>query len=206
MTTKGPSASDLATTLGRQVELLVARVRPYRSAEWEAPSANPSWSNADTVFHLVDALTAFTIGVERRADPGRPEFPAPQRPPATWLPGELAAVAGRLVEALGKTDAQERVWHPRHRFSARTMAAVALSEVVLHRWDVIGPGDRGPEPRAARLVLQGLFASQDDSSANPIALLLHVAGRVPLEGRRDFPGPDWDWELPDEVAADRRRA
>jgi hypothetical protein len=91
------------------------------------------------------------------------------------------------------------VWHSRRRFSARTMAAVALSEIVLHRWDLTGPGDRGPEPRAARLVLQGLFSSHDDSSASPIALLLHVSGRVRMEGRPGWRGDDWDWDIPDEA-------
>jgi len=199
---KGPSLGDLRTTLARQVETLVGRLENWSPGDWEQPSANTGWSNADTVRHLVDALNAHAIGVERREELTRPSFDAPQ-----WLAGAsparlprlLTDAGDRLVELLGKTEPGELVWHPHHRFSARTLAAVALCEVVLHRWDLSGPGDRGPEPRAARLVLQGVFASQDDSSASPIALLLHVAGRVPMEGRPGWKGKDWKWDIPDEA-------
>jgi uncharacterized protein (TIGR03083 family) len=199
---KGPSLGDLRTTLARQVETLAGRLQGWSPGDWEEPSSNPGWSNADTVRHLVDALNAYAIGVERREEPTRPSFEAPVgfagAPPAR-LPRLLVDAGDQLVELLGKTEPGERVWHSRHRFSARTMAAVALCEVVLHRWDLTGPGDRGPEPRAARLVLQGVFASQDDSSASPIALLLHVAGRVRMEGRPGWRGEDWRWDIPDEA-------
>jgi uncharacterized protein (TIGR03083 family) len=200
---RGPTAADLQTTFGRQVETLAARVKPYTRAEWDAGSANPEWTNSETVAHLVANLTQFAQGVEERAAATRPAFTTPQRPPDQQLPMLLSNAGERLVELLAATDPAELVWHPRYRFSARTMAAMALAEVVLHRWDVTGPGDRGPEPRAARLVLQGLFASQDDSGASPVALLLHLTGRAQIEGRPGWKGADWSWELPDEVAADR---
>jgi uncharacterized protein (TIGR03083 family) len=204
VTLRGPTAADLQTMLDRQVQNLAERLRPWQAADWSAPSANPGWSNADTAAHLADALGRYATGVERRAEPTRPRFEhLPQTEPAR-LPGLLVVRGRRLVELLRQDDPAELVWHPTHRFSAKTMAAVALSEVVLHRWDLTGPGERTPEPRAARLVLQGLFASKDDSSANPVQLLLHVTGRVRIEGRSGWPGPEWDWELPDEVPEDRR--
>ncbi len=201
---KGPSLADLRTTLARQVETLVGRVGDWSSDEWEQPSANPGWSNAETVRHLVETLTVCAIGVERNDQATRPSFDdAGQSTTASpvLLPRRLGDSGERLVEALDKTEATDLVWYPDHRFSARTMAAAALSEVVLHRWDLTGPGDRGPEPRAARLVLQGLFSSHDDSSASPIALLLHVAGRSRMEGRPGWRGADWCWDIPDEAPA-----
>jgi uncharacterized protein (TIGR03083 family) len=201
---KGPSLADLRTTLARQVDTLVGRVGDWSPDDWERPSANPGWSNADTVAHLTEALVVHAIGVEQRDQATRPSFEdarqAATASPAL-LPRRLADAGERLVEALGKTEPGDLVWHPDHRFSARTMAAVALSEVVLHRWDLTGPGDRGPEPRAARLVLQGLFSSHDDSSASPIALLLHVAGRARMEDRPGWLGADWHWDIPDEAPA-----
>jgi uncharacterized protein (TIGR03083 family) len=201
---KGPSLGDLRTTLARQVETLVGRIRDWSGDDWEQPSANPGWSNAETVRHLVDTLNECAIGVEQCDQPTRPSFDeAHRRGPASpaLLPRRLEESSERLVEALGKTEPADLVWHPSHRFSARTMAAAALSEVVLHRWDLTGPGDRGPEPRAARLVLQGLFSSHDDSSASPIALLLHLAGRSRMEGRPGWRGDDWEWDIPDEAPA-----
>jgi hypothetical protein len=199
---KGPSLGDLRTTLARQVETLVGRLGSWSPGDWEQRSANPGWSNADTVRHLVDALNSYAVGIERREEPERPSFDAPEGlaevPPAR-LPRLLADMGDRLVELLGKLEPADLVWHVRHRFSARSMASVALCEVVLHRWDLTGPGERGPEPRAARLVLQGVFASQDDSSASPTALLLHVAGRVRMEGRPGWRGDDWHWDITDEV-------
>jgi Mycothiol maleylpyruvate isomerase N-terminal domain len=201
---KGPSLADLRTTLARQVETLVGRVSDWSADDWEQPSANPDWSNAETVRHLTEILAICAIGVEQNDQPTRPSFEeAGQAAGASpvLLPRRLRDCGERLVEALGKTEPSDLVWHPDHRFSARTMAAVALSEVVLHRWDLTGPGDRGPEPRAARLVLQGLFSSHDDSSASPIALLLHVAGRSRMEGRPGWRGADWHWDIPDEAPA-----
>ncbi len=136
---KGPSLADLRTTLARQVDTLVGRVRNWSPDDWEQPSANPGWSNAETVRHLAESLVTFAIGVEQGEQAARP------------------------------------------------------------CWDLTGPGDRGPEPRAARLVLQGLFSSHDDSSASPIALLLHVSGRTRMEGRPGWRGADWTWDIPDEA-------
>jgi uncharacterized protein (TIGR03083 family) len=199
---KGPSLADLRTTLARQVDTLVRRVRDWSPDDWEQPSANPGWSNAETVRHLAESLVTFAIGVEQGDEAARPSFEEGRQAIAAspaLLPRRLGDSSERLVEALGKTEPADLVWHPSHRFSARTMAAIALSEVVLHRWDLTGPGDRGPEPRAARLVLQGLFSSHDDSSASPIALLLHVAGRTRMEGRPGWRGADWTWDIPDEA-------
>lgn len=197
---KGPSLGDLRTTLVRQVETLAGRLGGWSSSDWDEPSASGGWSNADTVRHLIDALGWYATGVEQREEPARPSFEEAadlEAAPPARLPRLLTDTGDRLVELLGKTEPAELVWHPRHRFSARTMAAAALCEVVLRRWDLTGPGDRGPEPRAARLVLQGVFASQDDSSASPIALLLHVAGRVRMEDRPGWKGEDWHWDIPE---------
>jgi uncharacterized protein (TIGR03083 family) len=201
---KGPSLADLRTTLARQVEMLVGRIRDWSADDWELPSANSGWSNADTIRHLAEILDENAIGVEQNDQATRPSFDEARQEASaspSLLPRRLEESGERLVEALGKTEPADLVWHPRHRFSARTMAAAALSEVVLHRWDLTGPGDRGPEPRAARLVLQGLFSSHDDSSASPIALLLHVAGRSQMEGRPGWRGADWHWDIPDEAPA-----
>jgi Mycothiol maleylpyruvate isomerase N-terminal domain len=198
---RGPTAADLQTTLARQVETLARRVKGYGAADWSAPSARDGLTNADVVAELVATLDVLAQGVELRDKPARPTFGDSRRPADLGLSLALGTAGERLVEQLKPVDPVELVWHPEHRFSARSMAALGLAEVVLHRWDVTGPGDRGPEPRAARLVLQGLFASRDDSGANPIALLLHLTGRRRLEGRAGWRGDDWAWEFPDEVPA-----
>jgi len=204
VTMRGPTAADLQSTFGRQVETLAKRVKSYNSADWGAASANPDWTNADVVAHLVGLLESFCQGVELRAEPVRPPFgEEAKRPADAALSLALSDVGERLEELLRGTQPTDLVWHPRYRFSARTMAALALAEAVLHRWDVTGPGDRGPEPRAARLVLQGLFPSRDDSGASPVALLLHLTGRARIEGRPGWKGDDWRYELPDEITADR---
>ncbi|HKF00218.1 MAG TPA: maleylpyruvate isomerase N-terminal domain-containing protein [Actinomycetes bacterium] len=200
---RGPTAADLQTTLARQVETLAARVKPYAPPDWAAPSARPGATNADVLAALAALLDALAQGVELRDKPTRPQSEPPRRPSDAGLSVVLSSIGGRLVDLLRSTDAAALVWHPRFRFSARTMSALALAEVVLHRWDVTGPGDRGPEPRAARLVLQGLFASRDDSGASPVALLLHLTGRARIEGRPGWGGDGWGWEFPDE-AVDHR--
>jgi hypothetical protein len=198
---RGPTAADLQTTMARQVDTLVRRVKGFSAADWSAPSARPGLTNADVVAELVAGLDLLAQGVELREEPTRPAFTEPRRPSDLGLSLALDAAGERLVERLRPLDPAEPVWHPQRRFSARSMAALGLAEVVLHRWDVTGPGDRGPEPRAARLVLQGLFASHDDSGANPTALLLHLTGRERIEGRPGWGGDDWAWEFPDEVTA-----
>ena len=204
MTMRGPTAADLQSTFGRQVETLAKRVKSYAAADWGAGSANPDWTNADVVAHLVALLESYCQGVELRGEPVRPPFgEEAKRPADAALSLALSDVGERLEELLRGTQPTDLVWHPRHRFSARTMAALALAETVLHRWDVTGSGDRGPEPRAARLVLQGLFPSRDDSGASPVALLLHLTGRTEIPGRPGWKGGDWRYELPDEVASER---
>ena len=198
-TIKGPSPADLRATLARQMETLVRRLAPWTPGDWEAPSANPGWSNRETATHLLEALSAYCTGIEQRGAAERPKFGTVEAPPLERLPWRLGDVGRRLDDLLEATEPTARVWHLDYRFSARTMAAVALSEVVLHRWDLTGPGDRGPEPRAARLVLQGLFSSSDDSGASPTALLLHLSGRVQIEGRPGWSGPGWRYQLPDAV-------
>ena len=201
MAMRGPTAVDLQTTLGRQVDTLARRIKAYTAADWSAPSAREGLSNADVGAGLVATLDLFVQGVELRDKPSRPSFTDPRRPSDLGLSLAIGTVGERLVDQLKPLDPVELVWHPEHRFSARSMAALGLAEVVLHRWDITGPGDRGPEPRAARLVLQGLFAAHDDSGANPIALLLHLTGRQRIEGRAGWAGDNWAWEFPDEVPA-----
>jgi hypothetical protein len=203
VTMRGPTAADLQTTLARQVETLTARVKPYLSQDWTAPSARPGATNADVTAELAALLGSFAHGVELADKPTRPEPEPPRRPSDAGLALVLSSAGEHLVELLRAADPAELVWHPRFRFSARTMSALALAEVVLRRWDVTGPGDRGPEPRAARLVLQGLFPSRDDSGASPVALLLHLTGRERIQGRPGWGGDGWVWEFPDEDLAHR---
>ena len=202
MSMRGPTAADLQTTLARQVETLARRVKAFTVADWAEPSARPGLTNADVVYNLIDRLDRLAQGVELRDKPSQPGLESPRRPADLGLSLGLSSVGERLVELLRPLEATELVWHADRRFSARTMAALGLAEAVLHRWDVTGPGDRGPEPRAARLVLQGLFASSDDSGANPIELLLHLTGRQWLEGRPGWGGEGWSWEFPDEIVGD----
>lgn len=71
------------------------------------------------------------------------------------------------------------------------VTAMLLAGVVVRRWDIPVSGDRGPDPRAARLLLQALFPAVDDPAVSPAALLLHLTGRVRLDGRRDWPLVPW---------------
>ena len=202
MAMRGPTAADLQTTLARQVDTLAKRVRAFTTTDWAEPSARPGQTNADAVYDLIAALDRLATGVELRDKPAQPTYDDPRRPSDLGLSIGLDTVGERLVEVLRPLDATETLWHTDRRFSARTAAALGLAEVVLHRWDVTGPGDRGPEPRAARLVLQGLFASSDDSGANPIRLLLHLTGRQRLDDQPGWGGDGWSWEFPDEFGAE----
>jgi hypothetical protein len=197
---RGPTAADLQTTLARQVENLARRVKSFSQSDWTASSARDGMTNADAVAGLIVVLDRLTAGADQRDKPAPAYNENPRRPADFGLSLALTSAGERLVDLLGSIDPSELVWYGERRFSARTMAALGLAEVVLYRWDVTGPGDRGPEPRAARLVLQGLFASSDDSGANPIALLLHLTGRKRLEDLPNWGGDGWDWEFPDEVA------
>ncbi len=201
MTMRGPTAADLQTTLRRQVEHLATRVKPYTPADWAASSARPGMTNADVTAELIGVLAGFAHGAEHRKEPTPPTFPPPGRPVDLVLGMVLGTVGERLFDLLSEVEATDAVWVPGQRLSVRTVSALGLAEAVLHRWDVTGPGDRGPEPRASRLVLQGLFPSQDDSGASPTALLLHLTGRRQLDGRPGWGGDGWSWELPEGSAA-----
>ena len=74
MAMRGPTAVDLQTTLGRQVDTLARRIKAYTAADWSAPSAREGLSNADVGAGLVATLDLFVQGVELRDKPSRPSF------------------------------------------------------------------------------------------------------------------------------------
>lgn len=148
----------LAAALGRELGLLVGRLRGYPAGALAA-AAGPFGSRAEAAHHLAGRVAAGT----RALGAGPPE--------GTVLPrlADLAA-ADQLAVLAGELDAALRTARPPREPAAAApedLAAGLLAEVLLHRSDVDGAA---PGPVASALVLAVLAPGEDGGARAVLAL------------------------------------
>jgi uncharacterized protein (TIGR03083 family) len=162
--------------------------------EWDVRSRCPGWTIADVAMHLAEALAIYSQGCSIGTQPPYATLTRPSQPDE--LVSLFQREADTLLDWLSAVPPTLAVRHPHYIVPPATLGAIALSEVLLHGWDVADPLRRPwqPAPDAAASVLAHLFPSRMTSD-NPWRRLLHVSGRLPEAGRDDFPGSEWDWEL-----------
>ncbi|MCA1824162.1 MAG: maleylpyruvate isomerase N-terminal domain-containing protein [Mycobacteriales bacterium] len=191
--TNRPRLSRLSEMFDREGRALVARVRDWGPQRWAAASACTGWSRADAVHHLVQALAIYAHGIEAAADDRPAQFRRPKRPPYDAAIVDQLAVAVRdLATAITRCAPGTAVWHPRHRLCVEQLAGVALSETILHRWDV----DGAPlVEESAQAVLETLHPRA--AAARRRLGYAGSAGELLLEltGRGAEPVDDWRWEI-----------
>ncbi|MGW4547499.1 GNAT family N-acetyltransferase [Streptomyces violaceorubidus] len=201
----------MRTLGGEQVEEAVADavalLRTATDRDWEtAPGGGPQWSPRYTAEHVAGVLLAYAGQLAGRAT-------------EAWVPFEITLdegtgnedvlqvveTAGALLAATVRTTPREvRAFHPYPFRSAdrEGFAAMGITEVFLHTYDIaegLGLGYEPPAERCADLLAR-LFPHVRPG-ADPWRTLLWATGRGDLPGRA--PVTEWRWRNNLVIPAER---
>ncbi|MFF5212859.1 maleylpyruvate isomerase N-terminal domain-containing protein [Streptosporangium sp. NPDC000396] len=163
--------------------------------EWSRPAGGLSWTCRETLDHLALGLTGYAgLLIARPRDRYITLFASldPQAPIPACLEG-LHIAASLLISTVRDTPAEARAWHPWGHSDAAGFAAMGMTELMVHTYDItrtlglpwVPPGD------LSAAVLARLFPDAP-SGHDPSATLLWCTGRIPLPGlpRR----ANWQWD------------
>ncbi|MFF0744020.1 maleylpyruvate isomerase N-terminal domain-containing protein [Streptomyces sp. NPDC004111] len=165
--------------------------------DWSRPARSVGWSCRATLDHLALGLTGYAgLLVARPADRYITLFASldPEAPVADCLDGLGIAVA-LLRSTVRDTPPDVRAWHPWGHSDATGFAAMGVTELLLHTYDItraLGLAWTPPDgPSAA--VLGRLFPDAPSGGGHrPADVLLWCTGRAALAGlgRRT----QWQWD------------
>jgi hypothetical protein len=168
-------------------------VRADDDPRWRAVAAPTSWTAAQSVEHVTDALLFYCGQVARRADRRLPVLrDGRSAPPSEHLDNGVtaAAVLVTLLRDLGPA----RAWHPSGSADAGGWAGMAVTELLVHGSDAaraLGLDLALPADVCAR-ALARVFPWVDLRAGEPATLLLAVTGRLEVPGVPH--DPDWWWQ------------
>ncbi|MFE9775532.1 maleylpyruvate isomerase N-terminal domain-containing protein [Streptomyces sp. NPDC005931] len=163
--------------------------------DWLRPAHGLDWSCRRTLDHLALGLTGYTgLLIARPDDRYITLFASldPQAPVPACLEG-LRIAASLLISTVRDTHAEARAWHPWGRSDATGFAAMGITELTVHTFDItraLGLPWTPPDDLSTA-VLARLFPDAP-TGHSPSETLLWCTGRIPLPGlpRR----ADWQWD------------
>ncbi|MFI0259077.1 maleylpyruvate isomerase N-terminal domain-containing protein [Streptomyces sp. NPDC017056] len=166
--------------------------------DWSRPAGGLEWACRETLDHLALGLTGYAgLLIARPTDRYITLFASldPQAPVPACLEG-LRIASSLLGSTVRDTPAGVRAWHPWGHADAAGFAAMGVTELVLHTYDItrtLGPA-WAPDDALAAAVLARLFPDAPPAPAGfgPFDLLLWCTGRAALPGlpRRT----EWQWD------------
>ncbi|WP_051722534.1 maleylpyruvate isomerase N-terminal domain-containing protein [Streptomyces albus] len=163
--------------------------------DWARPAHGLDWTCRQTLDHLALGLTGYAGLLIARSDDRYITLFASLDPEATvpaCLEGLRIAVSF-LTTTVRDTPAEARAWHPWGHSDAAGFAAMGITELTLHTYDITrGLGlPWSPPDGLSAAVLARLFPGAP-SGHRPSDTLLWCTGRAPLPGlpRRT----DWQWD------------
>jgi len=154
-----PNHEDLVTALEDARE----HVKRIPDDGWAAQAAGLDWTCRETVAHILDDLGSYAMllsGAHRHEGytPLMEFTPVPGRTEGTFWPEEeggtqaildcLGDVGGLLVAVIATAPADRIGWHPFGDPDRTALAAMGITELVLHTHDILTAHDmdyRGPE-------------------------------------------------------------
>jgi len=160
---------------------------------WSTTAAPTTWTAAQTVGHIADALLFYAGQVARRAEHRLPPLrDRRSAPPSEQIDNVVTAahVLARLLHGLGPT----RAWHPSGLADGGGWAGMAVTELLVHGHDTAAALHVElplPGQVCARTVAR-VFPWVSLTLAAPELLLLAVTGRVQVPGVPD--DPQWWWQ------------
>ncbi|MFP8961814.1 maleylpyruvate isomerase N-terminal domain-containing protein [Streptomyces nanhaiensis] len=163
--------------------------------DWARPALGPDWTCRQTLDHLALGLTGYAgLLIARPQDRYITLFASldPRAPVPACLEG-LRIAASLLASTVRDTPADVRAWHPWGHSDAAGFAAMGVTELVVHTYDVTRALGLpwAPSEALGTAVLARLFPGAP-SGHGPFDTLLWCTGRIPLPGmpRRT----DWQWD------------
>ncbi|MFH8759469.1 maleylpyruvate isomerase N-terminal domain-containing protein [Streptomyces atroolivaceus] len=194
-TTAPVAAAQWTGLLTAAADTCLAALLDGAGQDWSRPAHGLDWSCRRTLDHLALGLTGYTGLLVARPDDRYITLFASLDPQAgipDCLDG-LRIATSLLASTVGVTTADARAWHPWGHSDAGGFAAMGITELTVHTYDItraLGLPWTPPDSLSAA-VLARLFPTAP-SGHSPSDTLLWCTGRIPLPGlsRRT----DWQWD------------
>lgn len=163
--------------------------------DWSRPAHGLDWTCRRTLDHLALGLTGYAgLLIARPADRYITLFASldPQAPVSDCLDG-LRIASALVTSTVRDTPPDVRAWHPWGSSDATGFAAMAITELTLHTYDITRAFGLpwAPPDITAAAVLARLFPDAP-AGRRPSETLLWCTGRATLPGlpRR----AEWQWD------------
>ncbi|GIF14368.1 DinB family protein [Actinoplanes teichomyceticus] len=199
-----PTATDVRDVVSRAAQAL----RTAGDRDWHLRAGDLSWSCWETVEHVADDLFSYAGQLAAEQPPSdryvpwgyrrsRPDAPAltvhvDHAEGNAALVQVLEAAGGLLAAVVQVSPPQRRGFHPYGIADASGFAAMGITEVLVHLYDVAATLDLrwSPDPGVCARALRRIFADTP-AGDDPWATLLWATGRVGLPGRPRR--TEWRW-------------
>ena len=168
--------------------------------DWNIPAGDLEWSCRHTAAHVADDLFSYASQVIVQPVDGYLPIEAAVDPAASpeEIVRSIMMCGGLLRLAVSAAPAHVRAWHPCGVSDADGFAAMGLTEVLVHTYDITrGLGVTwAPPADLSAPVLARLFP--EAPSGDPWAVLLWCTGRTALPGHPRLTQWRWDSTVRDE--------
>ncbi|MFE9330753.1 maleylpyruvate isomerase N-terminal domain-containing protein [Streptomyces sp. NPDC006925] len=196
-----PDPTTPATTapwtelLSAAADSSLAALLPTADQDWSRPAHGLDWTCRETLDHLALGLTGYAgLLIARPRDRYITLFASldPAAPVPACLEG-VGVAASFLTSTVRDTAAQVRAWHPWGHSDAAGFAAMGITELLLHTYDITRALERPwtPPEGPVSAALTRLFPDAPADSS-PFDALLWCTGRIPLPGRPRR--TEWQWD------------
>lgn len=162
--------------------------------DWRVAAGDLDWSCRDTTVHVADDLFSYASQVV--AQPSQGYLPIEATVEAAAAPDSLlqcVVMCGELLSLAVSTAAPNtRAWHPNGTSDPEGFAAMGVTEVLVHTYDVASglAIAWAPPPELSEPALLRLFP--DAPPGDPSAVLLWCTGRAALADRPRQTRWRWD--------------
>ncbi|WP_106399514.1 maleylpyruvate isomerase N-terminal domain-containing protein [Actinocorallia populi] len=195
MTNPTSPATPWTDLLPSAAEACLTALLKGADQDWSRHARGLDWTCRQTLDHLALGLTGYAgLLIARPRDRYITLFASldPQAPVPDCLDG-LRIAASLLASTVRDTPRDVRAWHPWGHSDAAGFAAMGVTELLLHTYDIthaLGLPWTPPDDLSAA-VLARLFPDAPPGHA-PSDTLLWCTGRTPLPGRPRRSAWQWD--------------
>ncbi|MGI5347387.1 maleylpyruvate isomerase N-terminal domain-containing protein [Streptomyces sp. CA-250714] len=202
--TASSTATPWTELLPAATDECLAALLEVSDQDWSRPAHNLDWTCRQTLDHLALGLIGYTgLLIARPDDRYITLFASldPQAPVPVCLEG-LRIAATLLTSTVHDTAADVRAWHPWGHSDATGFAAMGITELLVHTYDITHAlgGSWAPPPGLSEAVLARLFPDAPSGHV-PSDTLLWCTGRTTLPGLPRRVDWQWDGTVREEVSA-----